>query len=229
MTKKLLLILLPLLLAAFACTAQKRGTDRKPAVAGPSIPATPPNLTECSGNSSQAALPGAVQGDVVAIIVPHAGYVYSGGVAGLRIQHDRQEQGVREHIHHRPEPLRRIRGGVRLHRGELHHAARHRGGQQGARQQLIRENPVFSDRLDAQAGEHSVEVQVPFLQHILTKTFRIVPIVVGANSPETCRKIAGVLRPYLNAGTCSSSAAIFPTTRRTMTPSGSTGRRPRRY
>ncbi|HMK38956.1 MAG TPA: AmmeMemoRadiSam system protein B, partial [Bacteroidota bacterium] len=64
---------------------------------------------------------------------------------------------------------------------------------------LIRESRVFSDRLDAHTGEHSVEVQVPFLQHILSGHIRIVPIVVGANSPETCRMIAGVLRPYLNA------------------------------
>ena len=39
---------------------------------------------------------------------------------------------------------------------------------------------------------------MPFLQHILSRHFRIVPIVVGANSPETCRMIAGALRPYLN-------------------------------
>ncbi|HTO93312.1 MAG TPA: AmmeMemoRadiSam system protein B, partial [Bacteroidota bacterium] len=65
-------------------------------------------------------------------------------------------------------------------------------------EELIRKSRLFSNRTDAHATEHSVEVQVPFLQHIFGSRLRIVPIVVGANSPQTCRGIAEQLRPYLN-------------------------------
>jgi AmmeMemoRadiSam system protein A len=57
---------------------------------------------------------------------------------------------------------------------------------------------MFTWRTDAHAYEHSVEVEIPFLQHQLKKHFRIVPIVLGANRPETCRKIGEALRPFLN-------------------------------
>jgi hypothetical protein len=64
--------------------------------------------------------------------------------------------------------------------------------------QLILQNKFFSNRIDAHNDEHCLEVEVPFLQFKLKKDFRIVPIILGTQSPETCQKIAGVLRPYFN-------------------------------
>jgi AmmeMemoRadiSam system protein A len=63
---------------------------------------------------------------------------------------------------------------------------------------LIKENSVFSNRADAHTREHSLEVQLPFLQYRLKKDFTIIPIVLGTQSPETCQRIAEILRPYLN-------------------------------
>jgi MEMO1 family protein len=64
--------------------------------------------------------------------------------------------------------------------------------------QLIQRNSIFSNRMDAHAREHSLEVQLPFLQYRLKNNFKIVPIVLGTQSPEACRRIAETLRPYLN-------------------------------
>ena len=63
---------------------------------------------------------------------------------------------------------------------------------------LTKENAVFSNRTDAHLLEHSLEVQLPFLQYWLEKPFRILPIVIGTQSPATCRKIADALMPYFN-------------------------------
>ena len=136
--------------------------------------------------------------NVVAIIVPHAGYVYSGEVAASgfnQIDPDKRYDNV-------------------FVLGPSHHV-----GFEGAAvycsgnfitplgtvevnrelgEELIKKNTMFTRRTDAHAYEHSVEVEIPFLQHQLKKHFRIVPIVLGANRPETCRKIGESLRPFLN-------------------------------
>jgi len=64
--------------------------------------------------------------------------------------------------------------------------------------QLLQNYSVFSNRTDAHAREHSLEVQLPFLQYRLKKDFQIVPIILGTQSPETCRRIAAALQPFLN-------------------------------
>ncbi|HNW39859.1 MAG TPA: AmmeMemoRadiSam system protein B [Candidatus Omnitrophota bacterium] len=51
---------------------------------------------------------------------------------------------------------------------------------------------VFADT-SVFSNEHSVEVQLPFLQKVLTN-YKIVPVVVGDCSLETCRKIAGLFK-----------------------------------
>jgi hypothetical protein len=67
---------------------------------------------------------------------------------------------------------------------------------QEAARALLRSSPLFSDREDAHREEHSLEVQLPFLQRRLKRPFRIVPIILGTQSPEACAKIAEALKPY---------------------------------
>jgi len=45
--------------------------------------------------------------------------------------------------------------------------------------------------------EHSIEVQLPFLQEVFGQDLSIVPIVIGAAHAETCRRIGEVLREYV--------------------------------
>jgi len=58
---------------------------------------------------------------------------------------------------------------------------------------LIGKDPdIFADE-SAFSGEHSVEVQLPFLQKVLVD-FKIVPLVVGDCSLNACKKIAFLLK-----------------------------------
>lgn len=128
-----------------------------------------------------------VQGDVVAIVSPHAGYVYSGPVAAWSykavkaIKYDTvivlapshrgmfdgfmvPESGVYE------TPL----GNVTLDEavcGKLCESKLH----------------VYSSALDL--SEHSLEVQVPFLQYALD-AFTLVPVIIGTTDFELCSTIA---------------------------------------
>ena len=63
---------------------------------------------------------------------------------------------------------------------------------------LIEENEFFSYVPKAHISEHSLEVQLPFLQYHLEKDFQIVPIVIGTQSKEVCKKMADALLPYFN-------------------------------
>jgi hypothetical protein len=95
-------------------------------------------------------------------------------------------------------------------------------------EELVRKSPMFTRRTDAHAQEHSVEVEIPFLQHHLKKHLWIVPIVLGANRSETCRKIGEALLPFLNEKNLFVIARISHTIRGTTTRSPSTKQLPTR-
>jgi len=197
-TRKRVLLLLPLLLFVSACNSQERSIDRQPAVAGQFYPGRSDELKRTIDELFSDAVPHKDLQNVVAIIVPHAGYSYSGGVAASgfnQIDPDKAYDNVfvigpSHHLGFEgasvycagnfTTPLGTVKVNRRL--GE----------------ELVKRNDVFTTRTDAHTYEHSVEVEIPFLQTRLRKAFQLVPIVVGANSPETCMKIAEALRPYLN-------------------------------
>ena len=174
------------------------GTDRAPAVAGLFYPASRSELDRMLADLFSRALPSPVAGDVVAIIVPHAGYVYSGEVAASGYNTIDRTKRFENIFIIGPSHTVGFEGASVYTAGNFITPLGTVEVNRELGEDLIRGCRAFSNRTDAHATEHSVEVQVPFLQHILPGHFRIVPIVVGANSPETCRTIAGALRPYLN-------------------------------
>ena len=195
---KRMLPLLLLLLLVSVCNSQNRSEDRQPAVAGQFYPGRPDELKRMLNYLFSKAVAHRDLPNVIAIIVPHAGYVYSGEVAASGFN--------------QIDPNKRYDNVFIL--GPSHHV-----GFEGAAvycsgnfitplgtvevnrqlgEELTKKNTMFTQRTDAHAYEHSVEVEIPFLQYHLKEHFRIVPIVLGANRPETCRKIGETLRPFLN-------------------------------
>lgn len=147
---------------------------RQPAVSGRFYPSDPTELTAlinryCKPES------GVTPARVKACLVPHAGYVYSGHVAGAvyaRIEFPKKVLilGVRHYP--RGEPAAILSSGAwRTPLGDakidalLADALRNACG-------LLREDSV------AHSAEHSLEVQVPFLQ-VLKPEFTFVPVALG--------------------------------------------------
>jgi AmmeMemoRadiSam system protein B len=171
--------------------------DRPMAAAGRFYPANPDQLRTTLADLFQKAKPGNVK-NVVAIICPHAGYEFSGVVAASsyrQLDPDKQYENVfvigSSHyvsfmgasIYNQGNyqtPLGTVPVNIEL------------------ANELIRQYPVFSYQPDADRNEHSIENQVPFLQYYLKKPFKLVPIVLGTQSEQSCKKIANALRPYLN-------------------------------
>lgn len=127
-----------------------------------------------------------------ALIVPHAGYVYSGAVAAEAYA---QLCGHSARIH------RVVLLGP-SHRVGFHGLAVSSAGAwrtplgdvpldvEGARQLAALPQVQSLDR--AHDGEHSLEVQLPFLQRVLAN-FRLLPVVVGSASPS---EVAEVLERF---------------------------------
>ncbi|HOY39522.1 MAG TPA: AmmeMemoRadiSam system radical SAM enzyme, partial [Bacteroidales bacterium] len=61
---------------------------------------------------------------------------------------------------------------------------------------LIQENILFKFVQGAHSKEHSLEVQLPFLQYKLKSPFLLVPIVIGSNDTSEIQLIARALQPY---------------------------------
>ncbi len=124
-----------------------------------------------------------------ALIVPHAGYGYSGAIAATAYATlISQREVIRRVILLGPAHRVAVRGlalpgadyfGTPLGPVEIDQSAI----------QLIVDLPQVTISSEAHALEHSLEVQFPFLQHVLSD-FRVLPLVVGSAS---AREVAEVL------------------------------------
>jgi AmmeMemoRadiSam system protein B len=164
-------------------------TIRQPAVAGTFYPARGNELHDMLA-TLLAAAPGDGLPAPKAMIVPHAGYIYSGpvaatGYARLRPLADRVHRVVVMGPSHRvafhglavPDDsiFRTPLGDISLDNAAI--------------QELLALPQVHVDN-EAHRLEHSVEVHLPFLQEML-ETFTLVPIVVGDATPrEVCDVIS---------------------------------------
>ena len=147
---------------------------RLPAVAGRFYPSDPAELTalihKCTPTKS-----GEPRIPVRACLVPHAGYVYSGHVAGAvlsRIAFPRKIiiLGVRHYP--RGEPAAILSSGAwRTPLGDA-------PVDEALAEALKKAGPLLREDSVAHSAEHSLEVQVPFLQ-VLVPEFTFVPVALG--------------------------------------------------
>ncbi len=172
--------------------------NRRPAVAGQFYPGTAAELQQTMEKMFAKAPKAVNSAEVKAIIVPHAGYVFSGEVAAAAFN--------------QADPLKEYKTVFIIgcsHRNSFAGASVYSIGNyitpfgeapvdlETARQLSIA-NKVMSFDPAYQQNEHSVEVQVPFVQYFLKKGVKIVPILLGTQDPSVCKKIAEALKPYFN-------------------------------
>lgn len=162
-------------------TAQTE-TVRSPAVAGSFYPDSPGVLSAQVGKFIDDAELKETDGELIGLIAPHAGYVYSGHVAGYAYK-QLLEQSFDTVVllglsHRHPIDTAAIyaRGAFRTPLGDIQI-------DEDLAAEIMRLNSALLDLPPAHAEEHSLEVQLPFLQHLLSD-FRIVPILLQDDSPE---------------------------------------------
>lgn len=171
--------------------AQGTATTRPAALAGTFYPADPDELRTTIAGFLAEAKP-QVHGAPKALIVPHAGYIYSGAVAGkaYELLKDRAAH-VSRIVLLGPTHRVYVRG---LAAPNATHFATPLGAMaiDHAALEALRDLPqvVFND--EAHAMEHSLEVQLPFLQRIAPEA-RLIPLAVGDTNP---RAVAEVLARF---------------------------------
>lgn len=166
---------------------------RPPAVAGLFYPGDPAELKDAV-NALIARVTSTPTPATLSYIVPHAGYVYSGGVAAVAYAH-LQQSGLKPRRIVIIGPSHRVYlQGIAIPEASVF--ATPLGDipldSHAKRALLKRGDVVLSDIPHAQ--EHSLEVQLPFLQAIFGE-FEIVPLVVGSAEP---RYVASVLDEVAN-------------------------------
>jgi hypothetical protein len=193
------LVILFFLVVAINCNSQTKHADRQPAVAGQFYTADPIELKSTLKTLfSKAVVPKNIK-NVLAIISPHAGYVYSGEVAASCFNQIDPNK-VYDNIFIIGSSHRIAFEGASVYsKGNFITPLGIVKVNTELSNKLIKQYNFFSDRSDAHTSEHSLEVQLPFLQYIMNKDFKIVPIVLGTQKPEMCKLIAGALKPYLNS------------------------------
>ena len=164
-------------------------------MAGGFYPADPSQLSRMIRGYLKESAPAESKGKVLALIAPHAGYPYSGKTAAAAFK---QLEGKDIHTviligcSHRA-----YFSGVSVYGGD------------GYRTPLgtVAVNTSLADRIrkadknfravkKAHSSEHSLEVEIPFLQVVL-KDFRIVPILIGRAEKEALDKLGDILGEIL--------------------------------
>ena len=184
---------------------------RQPVVDGQFYPADKEELTQMISQFLEKVELPKTEGEVRALIVPHAGYVFSGGVAAYGFKAV-QGQDIKTVIligssHHQylagavidsfdvwQTPLGQIDLDTDL------------------RDILVKENSLFEVDSIPHQPEHSLEVEVPFLQSVL-KDFKILPILVSQLSKDDLEKISQTLAKHIDEQTlivASSDMSHYP-------------------
>ncbi len=196
-TRVLLWLLMPLLLLPVGCEAADKADSsiRPPAVAGRFYPDSAPMLKLAVEKYMRNALPTSAK-DPVAIVVPHAGYVFSGQICAdgfNQVAGRKYDTVVILGTNHTSSSFRRV--GVYPGRG-----FRTPLGTAEIDTALV--DALLADcadcRLDAtiHAREHSIEVVVPFVQ-VLFPGAKIVPAVVGEPDTAMCERFGKTLAKTL--------------------------------
>jgi AmmeMemoRadiSam system protein B/AmmeMemoRadiSam system protein A len=199
MLKNISLIICGLMLPAFV-TAGQAETVRHAAVAGSWYPGDEAQLGAyvdklLNGESRTEGM----QGPVRALISPHAGYRYSGAVAGAGYRLVRGRKFSRVLLlgpsHHT--------GFHGLSIADVTHYETPLGriplDQDAIRQ--LRTSSLVKTEPTAHREEHSLEMQLPLLQRALQPGWQLVPVLVGQLEPEDYRAAVELLRPLLGENT----------------------------
>ncbi|TAN63453.1 AmmeMemoRadiSam system protein B [bacterium] len=159
---------------------------RKPCVAGQFYPSDPAELEKTVKNFL---IDNTLKERAVAVISPHAGYMYSGGVAGELFSNvivpddiiliGPNHTGLGEAVSIMPSgkwelPLGAVTINEKLAKW------------------LLDESTMFSPDISAHLREHSLEVQLPFL-YVLNRNINIVPITVMPLGYDECLEVGSAI------------------------------------
>ncbi len=164
-------------------------------LAGRWYPADPTRLAQTVDRYIKNAQLPPIEGEVVGVIAPHAGHQYSGPVAGYAFAALRGLNPPLVSIvspMHRPFPQPFMVSGHQAYETPLGVVE----VDQKATKELVQ---IAGEQYHITIGavrydeEHSLEIEIPFLQRVLPPGFKILPLMVGDLSPALLQKLGKAL------------------------------------
>ncbi len=163
---------------------------RKAVLAGSWYPGDPVALRKAINNYLRDVAPqtGEVEGDVIALIAPHAGFMYSGRVAAFAYScvADKLYDSLIVIAPSHRVPFRGVsilRGGGYETPLGIVNIDQEMGAAITTQSDLVKHFPP------AHLQEHAIEIQLPFIQ-VLLPDVPFVPLIMGDQSRETCFSLA---------------------------------------
>jgi AmmeMemoRadiSam system protein B len=177
----------------------ERSDLRPSAIAGQWYPGNPQKLAASVDQYITAAVLPEIQGEIIALVVPHAGHVYSGPVAGYAfaaIQGMQPELVTIVSPMHQPyvDPL--ITSGHASYHTPLGPVPIDRKAVQDLNT-LLTGDLGFGMVAVRNDREHSLEIELPFLQRVLGADFNLLPVMVRDQSFQVTQSLGLALASVL--------------------------------
>jgi MEMO1 family protein len=199
--KKIFCCLISLLLVS-SCKGEKLNSNnfvadstRLPVFANQFYPADSLTLTKAIKTFLENAKPSIAE-NPIAIIVPHAGYIFSGQIAAdayNQVKNNKYDVIVVLGTNHTTAGFINIgiypRGAFSTPIGSVKI-------DEAVSQELLNEDPDITANLAVHAKEHSIEVQIPFIKYLFPGA-KIVPLIVGEPDIKMCTKFGQALAKAL--------------------------------
>jgi MEMO1 family protein len=168
---------------------------RKSIIAGSWYPGRPQALQEQIRGFLKAVPQASIAGQLAALIVPHAGYVYSGGVAAYAYRL-LSERPFRQVVIIAPSHRYPFKGASIDSKDGYETPLGIIPVDKKLGQEIAEGSPLFHYVPNGHAQEHALEIQLPFLQEVL-KNFWLVPVIQGSQDRATCLALAQALAKVL--------------------------------
>ncbi len=165
---------------------------RRSVIAGSWYPGSASALASTIDGFLAAVDEGPVEGELKGLISPHAGYSYSGGVAAYAYQQLKGQTYTTVVI---VSPIHQYYRGRYLVTGHQYYETP---------LGLVQVDADLVSKLDEeveltfveQDAEHSLEIQLPFLQHMLGE-FTLLPVMMGDQELRACRELSAAVTKVL--------------------------------
>lgn len=164
---------------------------RPSAIAGTWYPANPVKLAASIDNFLGEVVTPKIDGRVLAVVAPHAGHRYSGAVAAHSFAALRGLQPdlvavVSPYHNYDPHPLLTTShdayttplGTIQVDKTSLADLQSHL---------TIKITPIANDQ------EHSLEIELPFIQRVFSNEFKLLPLMVRAHEEQVARQLGEAL------------------------------------
>lgn len=178
--------------------SQNKPADRQPYAAGRFYSSDRETLKkDLEGLFASCRKPG-TNDRVRAIIAPHAGYVFSGKTAAAAFSAIPENATYDNIFIIGSSHVTAFDGASVYNTGDFITPL----GTMKVNREIaarLKENRVFSNPVTPHAKEHSIEVQLPFIQYHLKNVPPIVPVIIGTDEEATIKKISSALEPWFTS------------------------------